>query len=170
MINLVTRNIIRFLVLVLFQVLVLNNIYLSGFINPNLYILFILLLPVNTAPPTVMLLSFFIGLSVDIFSDTGGMHAAASVFLAFCRPYILKLLSPREGYEYITEPAIKQLGFTWFLVYIFMLVLSHHLVLFYVEVFRFSEFFYTFAKVLLSTVTTVIIIFLVLFLVQRKKE
>ena len=80
--NQILKNIIRFVVLVFIQVAILNNIQISGFINPYMYVLFILLLPFETPNWILLVLSFFLGLSIDIFSNTLGMHASASVFMA----------------------------------------------------------------------------------------
>lgn len=149
-----------FVFMVLLQVLILNNIQLSGFVNPYLYILFILWLPVEMNKGLVMLISFLLGLSVDIFSNTAGMHAAASVFLAFCRPYILQFMAPREGYENAQVPGIQSFGFVWFVTFAGICVLLHHLFLFYLEVFRFSEFFSTLARVIASSIFTLVLIVL----------
>ena len=87
----VLQNIFRFILLVLFQVLVLNNIQFLGYINPYLYILFILSLPVQMPRWFLLVLAFILGLSIDIFSNTLGMHAFATVFVAFFREGIIKL-------------------------------------------------------------------------------
>ena len=81
-----------FISLVLVQVLVLNYIQFSGYINPYIYVLFVLLLPVSTPRYAVVMLGFFIGLVIDIFSNTAGMHASATTFMAFVRPYVINLI------------------------------------------------------------------------------
>ena len=106
MINLVIRNILRMLVLILFQVLVLNNIQVSGYINPYMYVLFILLLPFETPRWLLLISGFAIGISIDLFANTLGMHTSATVFMAFLRPYILKLLMPHDEYEQSTYPRL----------------------------------------------------------------
>ena len=170
MIEKLLRHILRFVTLVLLQVLVLNNIQLGGYINPNLYVLFILLLPVEVPGWLLMAVSFFLGLSIDAFTNTPGMNASACVFLAFCRPYLLKIMSPRDGYETDRPPSIQYMGFSWFIIYASILVFLHHLVLFYVEIFRFTEFFSTFLRVILSTVITVSLILLAEFLLFKTKS
>lgn len=152
---------IQFILLVLFQALILNNIQFSGFINPYLYILFILWLPIETPKFLLLALSFLMGLSIDTFSDTLGMHTSASLFLAFCRPYILQFISPREGYEPNQNPTIKELGRSWFLLYAILMTIPHHLFLFFVEVFRFSEFWSTIGRSLASSVFTILLILIV---------
>ncbi len=145
----------RFLVLLAVQVVVLNNIQFSGFINPFVYIMFIMMLPVRIPKSLLLIIAFLTGLVVDMFSNTMGMHAAACVFMAYTRPAVLRFMAPRDGYEAESSPSIRQLGFTWFLVYAATLTLIHHLMLFYIEVFRFSEFFSTLLRVVLSTLATV---------------
>lgn len=160
----VLRIFFRFIILVLVQVVLLNNIRLGGYINPYLYVLFVMLLPVRTPKTLLLVLSFILGLTVDVFSNTMGLHAAATVFIGFARPGILRALSPREGYEAESSPTIKQMGLQWFLIYCVVMVLGHHIVLFFVEVFRFNEFFSTFTRALLSSLVTIIIIFISQFL------
>lgn len=138
--------------------MVLNNIQFSGFINPFVYIVFIMMLPVKIPGPLLLIIAFFTGLLIDMFSNTMGMHAAACVFMAYTRPTVLRYLAPREGYEAESIPSVRVQGFTWFLIYASILTLIHHLVLFYIEVFRFSEFFTTLFRVVLSSVATIIAI------------
>jgi rod shape-determining protein MreD len=158
MINNVIRYPLLFIFFVLLQVLILNNIQLSGYINPYLYIIFILWLPIEMNKVLLMGVAMLLGLSVDIFSNSVGMHASACVFLAFCRPYVLQSLSPRDGYETDQVPDIKTFGLSWFLAYASICVLLHHFFLFYVEVFRFSDFFSTLGRVLSSSVFTLILV------------
>jgi hypothetical protein len=116
----------------------------------------------------LLISGFLLGISVDIFSDTLGLHASASVFMAFLRPYVLSVISPREGYESGTYPRVFYYGFTWFLHYAVILVVMHHLFLFYFEVFRFSEFFRTFLRVVLSSSFSIAIIVLSQYIIYRK--
>lgn len=168
MIKLLGRNIIRFILLVLVQVLIINNIQFSGFVVPYLYVLFILLMPFETPKWLLIVSAFALGLSVDLFTQTPGMHAAACVLMAFLRPFILEMSAPRDGYEAGTFPRIHYYGFQWFLRYTVILVLAHHFILFYIEVFRFSEFFSTFLRVLLSSLFSVILIMLSQYFIYRK--
>ncbi|HBL75167.1 MAG: rod shape-determining protein MreD [Bacteroidetes bacterium GWF2_42_66] len=149
---------IMFVVLVLIQVLVLNNIQLSGYINPFLYILFILLLPFQTPVYLLLFLGFILGLTIDIFGNTPGIHSSATVFLAFIRPYVLELISGRDNPETGFSPRMKTLGIAWFIKYTVILVLCHHIFLFYIEVFTFSGAFYTLLRCLLSSVLSIILV------------
>lgn len=149
---------IQFILLVLIQVLILNNIQFSGFINPYLYIIFILWLPFDVPKFLLLLLAFLLGLSVDIFSSTIGMHTSATVFMAFCRPFVLRMIAPRDGYEITQKPGIRDFGFSWFLIYTVSLTILHHLFLFFVEVFRFSDMFFTLGRMFVSSIFTLSLI------------
>ena len=170
MLNEIIRNIIRFILLVGVQVLIINNIELGRFINPFLYVLFIIILPFETPKWLVLLSAFIIGITIDMFTDTGGMHASACVFMGYIRPGILKLFSPRDGYEFGTQPTVQYLGIPWFLSYAGILILAHHLILFYVEIFRFSEFFSTFFRVIISSLFTLLLVIVTQYLFYRKKN
>lgn len=168
MIKIIGRNILRFVFLILLQVWVLNNIQFSGFINPYVYILFILLLPFETPAWFILILAFFLGLSVDMFTNTLGMHASASVFMAFFRPYVLQSIAPRDGYEINTFPRVYYYGFTWFFKYTLILVFIHHLFLFTVEVFGFTSYYWVLWRTVLSTLFTMVIIIISQYLIYRK--
>lgn len=170
MINPVPRNIFRMFILILFQVLVLNNIQVSGYINPYMYVLFILLLPFETPRWLLLISGFAIGISIDLFANTPGMHTSATVFMAFLRPYVLKVLVPHDEYESGTYPRLYYYGFTWFLKYSLVLVFLHHTFLFYVEVFRITFFFHTMLRVMLSTLFSVFLIIISQFFIYRKQK
>jgi len=162
------RNIFRFIVVILFQVLVMDNVMINGYMIPYIYIIFILLLPFET-PRWVQLLSgFALGLAMDLFTGTPGMHTAATVLIAFVRPYLLGLLAPRDGYEPETFPRIHYYGLLWFLKYTVLIVLIHHLALFYLEVFQLKYFFSTLLRVILSTILSTSTIVLSQYFVFRK--
>ena len=128
-----------FISLVLIQVLILNQVQFSGFVNPYMYILFVLLLPLNTPRYAVLILAFLLGITIDVFSNTIGIHAAATVLIAFIRPLIIRIISDRE--ENRSEyPGLKQNKFRWFLYYTVLMVLIHHSVLFNLEIFTFFRF------------------------------
>ena len=169
MINNFPKIALRFTVLVILQVLVLNNVAFNGYINPYLYVLFILMLPFNTPKWLVLISAFFLGLTIDIFTSTVGMHIAASLFMAYSREHVLKLFAPRDGYDVVLSPTIPDMGFIWFLSYAGVLTFLHHSFLFTIEVFRFSEFFSTIGRSLLSTVFTLVLILISQLLIYRKK-
>lgn len=170
MINEIIKNTIRFLVLVLLQVLIIQYVRLGSYIILFPYILFILLLPFETPKLLVLFLAFITGLTIDIFYDTAGIHAAACTLIGFSRYYILKLLSPREGYDLGLRPTINSMGVLWFVLYAASIIFLHHLVLFYLEIFRFSEFFRTLLRVILSTFGTFIFVYVIQFLFNKTSQ
>ena len=163
MINSILRFGLLFIILILLQVLLFNNIQFSGYVNPYVYLMFILLLPVEIPSWILLLLSFTTGLVVDLFSGSPGMHCSATLLAGFARPYVLAVVSPRDGYEGRSEPSMISFGFRWFLTYTLLIVLIHHTALFYLEVFRFTDFFRTLLRVLLSSLFTVIFIMFIEF-------
>jgi rod shape-determining protein MreD len=168
MIREITKNIGMFVFLILLQVWVLNHIEFSGFINPYLYILFIILLPFETPKWVLLIAAFLLGLIIDIFMGTWGIHTFATVFLAYIRPYMLKVIAPRDGYEAGTQPNVRFFGFGWFIRYAAILVLAHHFVLFYLEAFKFHQFFSTLLRVMLSSIFTMVLVVLSQLLTQKR--
>ena len=157
---------IMFVVLVLAQVLLFNQVHFRGYLTPFIYILFVMLLPVSTPRYLLLITGFLIGLAVDIFSNSLGMHAAATTLIAFVRPWIIRAISNRDE-DRLEYPGLKQNTLTWFLYYTIFMVFSHHLVLFYLEFFTFTNFLVTLFRVILSTLFSVIIIILSQFLIFR---
>ena len=169
MINILTRNILRFAILVIAQALFFNNIQFSSLgVNPFIYILFIILLPFETPKSLLLIIAFLLGLSVDLFSDTFGMHAAATVFMAYMRPMILSSIAPRDGYETGAFPRVFYFGFNWFFKYSLFLVLSHHFFYYFLEAFTFSDFFSSLFKIFISTILSVFLVILSQYLVYKK--
>jgi rod shape-determining protein MreD len=163
MINSILRFGLIFILLILLQLLLFNNIQFSGYVNPYVYILFILLLPVEIPAWFMLIISFSTGLIIDMFSGTPGMHSSATLMAGFFRPYILRVIAPRDGYEAGSSPSMIAYGFRWFLSYTLLIVLIHHTTLFYLEVFRFSEFFRTMLRVFLSSIFSISFILLIEF-------
>jgi hypothetical protein len=168
MINTILRYSLIFILLILSQVLLFNNIQFSGFVNPYVYLLFILLLPMEIPSWLLLLLSFTLGLIIDFFSGSPGVHTSATVLAGFVRPYVLRIVSPRDGYESGSDPSLFNYGFRWFASYALLMVLIHHITLFYLEVFRFADFFRTFLRVILSTIFSMTFILLIEYYRKRK--
>ncbi len=168
--RLVFTNIVRFVGLVLIQVLVMNRINFYGFLNPHIYILFILLLPFETPGWLLLILSFGTGLTVDIFSGTLGLHAASTVFLGFMRPVIIKFVGEKPEYDITTQPKLEQMGLKWFIAYALVMTFAHHLFLNFVDVFSFNEFWQTLLRVIISTLATFLFIMLFEYIFAAKKE
>lgn len=159
----------RFILFVLVQVLILNNIQFSGLINPYLYIMFIIILPFEIPNWLLLFTAFALGICIDSFTNTLGMHTSAAVLIAFIRPYVLKIMAPREGYDTGTLPRVKFYGLQWFIRYSLIITVAHHFFLFYLEVFRLSDFFLTFSRAFLSSIFTMILILLTNYLLFKNK-
>ena len=157
-----------FILIILIQVLVMDNIGFSGYVNPYVYILFILLLPIRSPAWIILFLSFVTGFTVDLFEATPGLHTSASLFAGFLRPYVLRIIAPHDGYEKTDIPGMAANGFRWFMIYVTLMVGMHHLFLFYIEVFRFSHFFHTLARVLVSSFFSILFIVILQSIVVRR--
>lgn len=152
--NVVFNNITRFILLVFLQVFLLNKIRFFGTINPNIYLLFILLLPFRLQGWITLLIAFVTGITIDIFSGTIGLHTSAALVTAFARPAIIKLVGDKADYTPTSQPTLSEMGFSWFLSYAGILTLIHSFTLNYLDVFSFSEFFRTFFRSILSAILT----------------
>ncbi len=166
----VAHNIARFFLLILLQVLVLNKISFYGFLNPYVYILFILLLPFETPGWLLLTLSFGLGLSVDLFTGTMGLHAAAAVFLGFVKPGVIRLVGEKPEYDLTTQPTMSEMGFKWFIAYAATMTFIHHLVLNFIDVFNFREFWQTIIRVIISSVFTLLFILVIQYIFTSHKE
>jgi len=166
--NVIFTNALRFIMLVLVQILVLSHINFLGYINPLIYILFIILFPVKNNRVAFLLLSFLLGITIDMFLDSGGMHAAACVTIAFIRPLVLKFCFGAV-YEHQTIK-FEQVEFSSKLTYIAILTVIHHLMLFLFEFFNFSKIILVFQKTLFSSIFTIILCVLVTIIFSRKTK
>ena len=166
------KYIIHFILLILIQLLVVNNIQVNSYINPFMYILIILILPFDINKSLLLFLGFFTGLTIDIFSNTYGIHAAATTLLAFTRPTLLNLLSSKEAYEAGSSPNINIYGVSWFFKYLIAGTLIHHTSLFFLEVFSFNNFLFTTGKILTHLISTILamLFYYIIALKQSKRK
>ncbi|HNT41654.1 MAG TPA: rod shape-determining protein MreD [Tenuifilaceae bacterium] len=163
------RYILIFILLLLIQLLVLNNINLGGYINPYVYLLFILLLPYGTPRWVLLLVGFFTGLVVDYFSNTLGLHASATLILAFVRPSIMSGLRFSNNINERSMLNISLTGTEWFIRYAALGIVIHHSTLFMLETFSFRFFHLTLLRILLSSLVSFVFIFFLEVLLTRKK-
>lgn len=164
----VVKYIGRFVILILLQVLVFNNMNLSGYINPSVYILFILLLPVNINKSSLLLLAFLTGITIDYFSNTLGLHASATVFMAFARPGVLNLFFNNLEFTGKDEPNPAKIGIRGFLRYALVMVVIHHSLLFILETLSFNDFAFTLYRIGLSSLVSTFIITIIVLLFSRR--
>ncbi len=163
-------NIFSFITLVILQIFVFNNIHLGGSVNPYVYILFILLLPLETPKWLLLILAFILGYTIDYFSHTIGLHIAATVFIAYLRPKLINLIIPKLEPGPDVKIGIKIFGFKSFLLYTSILVFIHHLSLFFLEIFRLSDFLSTMKRAIFSSIFTIVIIIISQYFVSAKKK
>ncbi len=164
------RHVIRFVLLVLAQVWLLNNIHLYALFTPQIYPLFLLLLPFSVAPRLLLLIGFAGGLVLDVFYHTGAIHASACVTTAALRPLLLSLLKPAGGYQPEDHPSISRMGFLWFFTYVSILLLVHHFWLFAMQTFSFRQIFFTTGRIVLSTAAAITITLILQYLTYRKPK
>lgn len=164
----VLLNIVRFVLLLSAQILIFNNINFLGYLNPFPYILFIILYPVNGSRTNLLLASFFLGLTMDMFCNSGGVHAASSLILAQLRPSFFKF-SFGVSYEYQTIKINGKLTTQRF-SFILISVITHHLVLFILEIFRLQLALELITRTLLTTLFTLIISIIIIYLFKPSKK
>lgn len=171
MIGTITANAGRFLLLLLLQVMVLDHLDVAnGWLVPYLYVLFLLMLPFELPAWGALLIAAGTGLVMDLFSSTPGMHMSACLVMVFVRKRLLRLMAPREGYEFGMRPTLPRMGLAWFSTYAAVLIVVHHLWLFFVELHRFDSFFATLLRALLSAAFTLALCLLAQFLTSSSRE
>jgi len=165
--NIALNIVLRFIGLVLLQVIICSNINFLGYLNPYVYVIFMFLYPITNNRLLFIFLSFSIGLSIDIFLDSGGVHAAASVAIAYVRPLFLKF-SFGAAYEY---QAVKfsNTNFSQRVIYFLLLIVIHHAILFSLVVFDKNEGLMVVKQTLYSSVFTLIVCLLLTSLFSKKE-
>jgi rod shape-determining protein MreD len=161
-------NIARFFILLIIQIVVFNNINLFGFISPFPYVLFIILYPVNGNKSGLLIASFFLGIILDMFSNSGGIHTAACITLAYFRPAVFKFAFG-VSYEYQTIKLNDSLTPERF-SFILVSVLLHHAILFVLEAFQFSLIWDILVRTILSSIITIIICIILIYLIKPNKR
>lgn len=161
-------NLARFILLLAAQILVFNNLNFLGFINPYPYLLFILLFPVNGNKYALLGASFLLGIIMDLFCNSGGVHTAACVLLAYFRPSLFKF-SFGLSYEYQTVRINDVLTPERF-SFILLGVVIHHITLFVLEIFSFSYFWNIILRTIVSTIFTTIICIFIIYLIKPSKR
>ncbi len=154
------RNIIRFVMFILVQFYVLNQIpTLHRYIVPVLYYLYILWLPFNISRAGSMILAFIFGLTLDYFMTSPGLHAAACVLVAFMRPYVISILVPKDNGEFnYREASPHSMGWTPYLVYALILSLFHHTYFLLLQLLRFGNVMDFLIKIVSTTAISMLLI------------
>ncbi|WP_264532092.1 rod shape-determining protein MreD [Flavobacterium sp. N502540] len=161
-------NIFRFIMLLAIQVVIFNNMNFLGYISPFPYILYIILYPVNSNRTGLIASSFLLGIIMDMFCNSGGIHAAACLVLAYYRPYIFKF-SFGLSYEYQTIKLNDSLTPERF-SFILVSVVLHHIVLFILEAFQFKFILDVLLRTLFSSIFTIITSIIIIYLIKPNKR
>jgi rod shape-determining protein MreD len=169
MIGQIPMILLRFVLLLLAQVLVFSNINFSSFVNPYVFPLFVLLLPFETPRWLLMILGFLSGLCLDLFLGSTGMHAASCLALGYLRPFLINIITPK-GTEFEITPNIHSQGLPWFIIYLGVAMTLYLSFYFIVEAATFYNFFLLLLKIVLSTVTSVLFMVIFLFLFSTRKK
>lgn len=152
------------------QVFIFDNIRFGNYIHPYVYMLFVMLLPFETPKWRLILDGFLMGMSIDIFSGTPGLNAAATVFMAYVRPYVINAMTRKSDIEDKTEPSVTEMGVNWFFVYGLLLLILHNLVLFWLEAFSIKLLGIVLLEVLLSAPISLIVIILIIYIFKPIKN
>lgn len=168
----ISTNIIRAIILFLAQIIVFKQVTFSlggmAFIHFLIYPLVILLMPIRTPSPVLLLTAFIFGLGLDMFYDSIGIHAAALVFTAYFRNLVIAFIEPIEGYNVNDVPTIKNMGIGWFVTYTSILLLIHIFLYFSIEAFSFVYIFEIFLNSIFSFIISFIVIIVLQFLIRTK--
>ncbi|MDR2286097.1 MAG: hypothetical protein LBE04_01265 [Prevotellaceae bacterium] len=155
---------VNFVVLLLLQVFICNSIYLGIYLNIQIYLMFILFIPVSLSGLSVLLLSALMGFCIDLLSGDLGLHLAACTATGYVRPYLLKSISTSDQIEI---PPINRTHFGQYFVYTGILIFLHHLLLFTLETFDLKEILFIITRTLISAAANVILIGIVRALIRR---
>ncbi len=168
----VLANIVRFIGLLLLQVLIIKQIELGpiggSIIQLFVYPLFLLLIPLRTPREVQLLIGFVVGISIDLFYNSAGLHASACVFLAFVRPYVLRIVEPRAGYDKTKGLTPERINWSWFIRYASLGALAHSLWFHLIDAFTFAAFGVILLKTVLSLIFSLLFIFILVLVFNPK--
>jgi hypothetical protein len=164
------KYLFQFIAYVLAQALVFNQLEIDYGIQFMIYPLYILLLPYDLNIFLSMLIAFIFGLSIDIISNTFGLHASSALLIAYLRPYFFKMFEIRDGYDPGMELSTKNMEFRWILSVHGLLLLIHHFWFFLIEIFKFNEMWFVFQKTILSMPISLGICLLIQSIFLRKSK
>ncbi|MFO7673339.1 MAG: rod shape-determining protein MreD [Lutibacter sp.] len=166
--NIALNNVIRFVGLLFLQVFILNHVNIFGHINPMVYIAWVFLYPVRKTRGLFLILSFLLGISIDFFSDSGGVNAFAITFIAYFRLPILMAVLRKSDLDY-AQFNLKTLTFNKIILFISILTIIHHFIIFSLEYFNFSELLNIISGTILTSIFTILISFLGITFFTKKK-
>lgn len=166
----VIRLLLLYLITMVVQIVILNNLSIINFANPQIYVLFLLSLPYGIGTIPMMLYAFATGIVLDLFCDTPGMHAASCVLLAYVRRFVLNMLAYRDAYKDDELPSVRAYGWGWYMKYVTLLVTIHHVSLFLIEQFDTLFLWPTLLRITLSIISTVLLILLLQYVMPSNND
>jgi len=164
----IIKHSIRFVLFLLAQAFIFNQLEIGLGIQLMVYPLYIFLLPLEMNVSLLMLIAFGLGFCIDLFSNTYGLHASSALVIAYGRTYLLKLFEPRDGFDPGIELTIYSMGYAWFSYVFGTFLLAHTVWFFFIEQFKWSEFWYVILKTLLGVPLSLILCILIQFLFFKK--
>ena len=153
--------------LILLQVVLFSKMSVGGYV-PYIYLLFIIRFPIRFDKSLFLFCSFLLGLGLDVFFNSGGVHAAACTVIAYARPLVLRFSFGRN-YEH-QSIKLSKVSQSARIAYVSILVVIHHIVLFTLETFNFEFFLFTLKSILFSSLYTVFMCLLLVALFKNRKE
>ena len=151
------------------QIMVFDNLRFGNYIHPCIYVLFIMLLPFDTPKAKLIFNGFLIGIVIDFFSGTPGLNAAATVFMAFIRPYIINITTRKSDIEDKNAPTVTEMGLKWFVVYALIMLVLHNLFLFWLEAFSIKLLGVVLLETILSVPISLIILLIIIYVFKPVK-
>jgi len=160
--------ILLFVSLLFLQVFVLNNVKFLGFINPYLYVAFVIFYPLKKERISFLTLSFLLGLAIDFFSDSGGINAFSLLFIAYIRLFFIRLIFKKTEQDYLLFD-LHQEQFGKVFNYVITLIVIHHFILFSLANFSTQNFSDVLINTLYSSIFTSVLFFLGTYIIRNKK-
>lgn len=164
------KYLITVLIVLFFQLMVLNRLNISQNILPLIYPILLLTIVRNINRSLLLLFGFGLGFFIDVFSNTGGAHAAACTIIAFVRPFFLSSIGPMDMGSNQIQPSILSLGIKKFAAYSFFLLIIHHFIFFMLEVFSIKNFIFTLFRIIISLLFSWVLVMSLQFLFNGRKR
>jgi hypothetical protein len=167
--NIISQS-IKFILYLSLQILLVRNLVIFDKAFCFAYLGFLLLLPLELGTVALLLIGFVTGITVDIFYDSLGTHAAGAVGIMYLRALYISLIMPKGGYDAVAIPSIGKMGFNWFVTYTLPLIFIYLFIIFFIEAGGFGMFWFTITKVFMSTALTFIVITIIQYFFYSPKK
>lgn len=152
-----TKQIGRYIVVMILQVLLFDQLQLWGVCHPYIYVLCLLMMPITLSHSTSMIIGAAAGLIMDVFSNSPGIHMAACILLMFIRPYLLgRIVNDKDRLN--EQISLRALGMEAMLKYVIILVLIHHLTVFLLAAWSWNHIGFVLIETLVSSFITIAIV------------